>query len=176
MRYWVDSGQDFFQLCTTYRHSAWRWECQGVYHEPDEQEPLQRWREGRPDNSFLSGWLSVINRLRAEGKLFNRVRMVTDPPTDYLRWMFSFTHLNIEAGEEIRWIDQQDLPGDGAPEYDYYLLDDERVAVVTFGDNGVVGAEVTDDAHVVERHRQWRDFVWPIATPHGESQYATRSL
>ncbi|MQA08436.1 MAG: hypothetical protein GEU98_07755 [Pseudonocardiaceae bacterium] len=173
MREWVGPGSDFFRLCTEYRRSSWRWECQGVYHEPDEQEPIRQWREGHQDLSFMDGWVATIRRLRAEGKTFERVRMVTEPPTEYLRWMFSFTHVNIEAGEDIRWITEGRARQISMPEHDFYLFDDDRVAILHFGEHGVSGAEVTDDPEVLTQHQRWRDLVWPLAIPHRDSQYAT---
>jgi hypothetical protein len=177
MKQWVQSGGEFFQLCTTYRHSSWRWECQGTYHEPSEREPIQHWRDGHNDLSFMDNWLSTIRRLRAEGKTFHRVRMLTEPRTEYLQWMLSFTHLNVEAGEDIRWIQESQARKLGMPSHDFYLFDDERVAMMHFDENGVRGAEVSDDPEVLATHRRWRDLVWPIATPHNQTEYSpsTRS-
>ncbi|MCP2255498.1 hypothetical protein LY13_004274 [Prauserella aidingensis] len=175
MSEWVEPGPDFFDLVTGVRVSSWRWECQGEYREPDEREPWRRWRDGRPDNSFMHGWVKTIRSITEAGKRFERVRMVTEPPTDYLQWMFSFTHINIEAGEDIRWLAESrahalELP---MPEHDFYIIDDERVAILHFGENGVAGAEVLDDPETLAKHRQWRDLVWPMAVPHMESEYSS---
>lgn len=176
MTEWIRPGEEFAQLCTSYGTSAWRWECQGTYREPNEREPLQRWREGEPDWSFMDEWLATIRALRAAGKTFERARMVTEPPTEYLRWMFAFTHLNTEAGEDIRWITESRARELGMPTYDFYLFDNERVATMHFDENGVAGAEVTDDAEVLAEHQRYRDLVWPAAIPHSQSEYApTRS-
>lgn len=131
------------------------------------------WREGRPDNSFMDAWLDIIRRMRDEDRTFERVRMVTDPQTEYLRWMLSFTHLNVEAGEDIRWISEGDAKMLGAPTHDFYLLDDERVVVMRFDDNGVAGAEVTDDRKAVEEAQRWRTIAWAHAIPYAE--YMSRS-
>jgi hypothetical protein len=171
MKQWVGSGAEFFQLCTTYQCSSWRWECQGTYHEPNEREPLQRWREGSTDLSFMNGWIATVQRLRAEGKTFDRVRMLTEPPTEYLRWMLSLTQLNVDAGEDIRWIPESRARELSMPTYDFYLFDDARVAIMHFNENGVSGAEVTDDPDVLAAHQVYRDLVWPIAIPHKEPEY-----
>lgn len=175
MSEWIEPGPNFRRLVTEYRQSSWRWECQGAYREPDEREPWALWREGRPDHSFMDGWVATIRGITEAGKRFERVRMVTEPPTDYLRWMFAFTHINIEAGEDIRWLEESraralEMP---MPEHDFYIIDDERVAILHFGDNGVSGVEVLDDAHTVAEHQRWRDLVWPLAVPHMESEYVS---
>ena len=173
---WVKPGAEFADLFHTFESSAWRWECQGTYREPVEREPLQAWRDGRPDFAFMQPWLDQIRAHRAEGKAFERVRMMTSPPTEYLRWEFEFTPLNIEAGEDIRWISEEHARELGAPGHDFYIFDDRRVAVLRFDNNGVSGAEVTDDPATVAEHRQWRDRVWPVAIAHNQ-QFAptTRS-
>ncbi|RSD22023.1 DUF6879 family protein [Amycolatopsis eburnea] len=163
---WVKPGAEFAELLASFERSAWRWECQGTYREPDEREPLQAWRNGRPDYSFMDPWLDQIRRQRAEGKRFERVRLLTDPPTEYLRWLFGFTHLNVDAGEDIRWIGERQARELDAPSYDFYLLDDLKVAVLHFDENGVSGAELTDHPDTVAEHRRWRDRVWPVAVPH----------
>jgi hypothetical protein len=172
---WIKPGAEFADLCRNFAHSAWRWECQGTYHEAEEREPLLAWRDGHPDNSFLTPWLDQIRALRAQGRTFERVRMMTDPPTEYLRWMFEITHLNVEAGEDIRWIGEDHARRLGAPGEDFYLFDDRLVATLHFDENGVAGAEVTDDPDTVARHRQWREIVWPVAVPHNEQFAPTRS-
>ncbi|WP_020660877.1 DUF6879 family protein [Amycolatopsis benzoatilytica] len=173
---WVKPGAEFAALFHTFESSAWRWECQGTYREPEEREPLQAWWDGRPDNSFMEPWLEQIREFRAAGKTFERVRMMTNPPTEYLRWMFEITPLNVGAGEDIRWIGEEHARKLGSPGEDFYLFDDRLVAVLEFDDNGVAGAELSDDPATVARYRQWREIVWPVAVPHDkQSAPTTRS-
>ncbi|WP_329064851.1 DUF6879 family protein [Amycolatopsis sp. NBC_01480] len=172
---WIKPGPEFADLLRSYEQTAWRWECQGTYREPDEQRPLQAWRDGHPDYAFLQPWLDQIRTQRAAGKRFERVRLLTDPPTEYLRWMLQLTHLNIDAGEDIRWISEGHARKLGAPPADFYLLDDRIVATLHFDENGVAGVEVTDDPATVAQHRRWRDIVWPVAVPHDKLAPTTRS-
>lgn len=95
---WVKPGPEFADLLRSFECSAWRWECQGTYREPEEREPLQVWRGGRVDHAFMRPWLEQIRAQRAAGKTWERARMLTDPPTEYPRWMFELTPFNIEAG------------------------------------------------------------------------------
>lgn len=170
---WVERGADFVELVTGFEHTAFRWECQGTYREPSEREPFRLWQEGTPDHSFLDGWLAKVRAMRAGGKTFARVRMITDPPTEYLRWMVGLTHLNVEAGEDIRWLSEADARAFGAPTDDYYLLDDACVAILHFDENGVAGADVTGNPAQVERARRWQRLAQMNATPH--AIYMSRS-
>lgn len=165
----------FRDLIRSFRQSSFRWECQGVYHEPSERVPFQLWKEGRPDYTFMDGWREIVRGWTAEGKRFERVRMVTDPPTEYLRWMFEFTHLNVEAGEDIRWLGESDAKMLGAPTNDYYLLDDRLLVILEFSESGVVGADVIDDAEQLRAAQRWRELAWANATPHTEYMATRRS-
>lgn len=173
---WIKPGAEFADLLRSFKRTAWRWECQGTYREPDEQEPLQAWRAGRPTYEFMSPWLDQIRHQLAEGKTFERVRMIPDPPTEYVRWLYGFTHLNVSAGEDIRWIDEEHARELGAPTRDFYLFDDQTVGILHFGDNGVSGVELTDEPGTVAEHQRWKDRVWPVAVPHSQQlEPTTRS-
>jgi hypothetical protein len=166
---------EFVELVTSFKRSAWRWECQGTYYEPDEAQPFRLWQEGRPHTSFMDDWFEMTSRWRAEGKTFQRVRMVTEPPTEYLLWMFEVTDLAIEAGDDIRWLGEADARRLGAPTYDFYLLDDDVLVILEFGEGGVAGAEVLDGKQAVDGARRWRQIAWASATPHTEYMATRRS-
>lgn len=156
-------------LLDTVRRSSWRWECQGHYA-VDEPE-LDAWRSGRPieETDDDRAWRAYIHRLREAGIPFERVRMLTNPLTDYLRWMLEITDRNIAAGEDIRWVEQRHVAGLGLPDYDFYLLDTDRVAVLRFDEaTELLGIDVEDEPGTVRRHQAWRDLVWPLATPHAD--------
>lgn len=170
---WVRPGKEFAALFRDFQHNVWRWECQGTYREPSEREPFRRWREGDPDPTYLDSWVERVRQFRTEGKTFQRVRMVTSPPTDYLRWQFDVTAKNIAGGEDIRWIDEDEAAALGAPAHDFYIFDDRLVAIMAFDENGVAGAEVRHDDATLAEHRRWRDLIWPRATPHDQSAHAT---
>jgi hypothetical protein len=159
----------FGDLFATIERSSWRWECQGHYAVDDDE--LEQWRAGtaqRGDADDLR-WRSYVQGLRQRGIPFERVRMLTDPLTDYLRWMLETTDWNIESGEDIRWIDQATAADFGMPTYDFYIFDDDRVAIFRFDDAKVLlGVDLIDDADVVEKHQAWRAAVWKHAIPHAD--------
>lgn len=167
-RTWIGRGEPFADLFATWQTSVFRWECQGQYHEPEEDEPFERWRRGIGDNEWIQPWAAQIRTWRRAGKTFNRVRMLTEPLTEYLRWMLDVTSVNVDAGEDIRWIGERTAREMGAPTYDFYLFDNARVVILHFDERGVSGADLIDDADVVREHQAWRDRVWPMAIPHHE--------
>jgi hypothetical protein len=165
---WLDPDQ-FGDAVMDYQHTAFRWECQGTYREPSENGPIQAWREGRIDEAYSHRpWLDEMRHNRAQGRLWQRVRMLTEPLTEYLQWMVATTHLNVEAGEDIRWLAESRAHELRMPDHDFYLLDDTRVLRLHFGEHGVAGADMVTDLGEVARHRRWRDLAWDAAIPHYE--------
>lgn len=155
------SRDEFGDLFRSFAHTAWRWECQGTYAEPDEADQLRRFLAGDPlDLSFMSGWLSEVRAATEAGRRYERVRMMTDPMTDYLRFEFAVAPANAEAGEDIRVISAADAADLELPQHDFWLFDSERVALLQFGPNGLSGAEIHTDADTVARHLRWQQLAW----------------
>ncbi|MQA11455.1 MAG: hypothetical protein GEU98_23460 [Pseudonocardiaceae bacterium] len=151
------------------RRSSWRWECQGNY--AVDGEDLRRWLAGEPtvETDDDRAWVDYVRRLHTAGIPFERVRMLTEPLTDYLRWMLDTTDRNVDAGEDIRWIEQRLAVELGMPGYDFYILDDERVVIMRFDDTAALTVlEVVEDRDTLARHRAWRDLVWPHAIRHAD--------
>ena len=81
------SSADFERLFETFQTSAWRLECQGVYNEPEEAEPLRRFFAGEPDDlSWYADWTDWVRDVRTSGRTIGRARALTNPLSDYLRF------------------------------------------------------------------------------------------
>ncbi|MGB3439576.1 MAG: DUF6879 family protein [Actinophytocola sp.] len=162
------SGEAWARALHSFRRTAWRWETQGVYREPYEQPALRQFLAGEePDLSFMDGWYADIRRGAATGRRYGRVRVLTDPLTDYLRFELSFTAANVAAGEDVRILPaararELDLPMD-----DFWLFDaDERdawAALMHFGPDGFTHADVVTDGTTLDRFREIRDRAWEDA-------------
>lgn len=135
------------------------------YDAPDESEPLRKFLAGEPDDlQWFEGWLDMIRAATAEGRQFARVRVVTEPLTDYSRfgvWCSQFTN---GAGEDIRYLKRDKAEAKGLPDYDYWLFDSHMLVRMNFDDNDAfLGAEVIEDPVVVVAHNYWRDTAWHFA-------------
>jgi hypothetical protein len=156
-------GEGFADLFRQFSTSAWRWEAQGTYHQPDEVEPWQRWRDGVPvstDLDWLAPWLDLVRAATRAGKRFERVRMITEPLTEYLRWQLEVTPANLDAGEDIRVLTEAEARRLNLPDQDFWLFDNERVAVLHFGPSDLDGTEIITEPATVARYRTWRDVAW----------------
>ena len=156
-----------------WRSSAFRWECQGTYREPSEQEPLCRFLAGDADLAWFQGWLGRVRDWTAAGQHLGRVRMLTDPLTDYLRFELFITGPAVEAGEDIRFVTQDQAAELGMPDHDFWLFDDDRVCVLEIGDQGMTGVELISDPGKVREYREWQRAAVDAAVPFGELHLMT---
>lgn len=145
----------------------WRWECRGDYSAVD-ADLLRRWRAGLgrdPDED--RSWTEYVQELRRRSVRFERVRRLTEPLTEYLHMQLDFTYMNIDAGEDVRWVAPSVATDVGMPDHDFYVIDDAMVAVLDFDGAGrFAGARSNGAAEVVAHHVAWRDLIWPRAVPH----------
>lgn len=165
----INGRDEFGALFPGIKRRSWRWECQGYYNVDDEK--MVRWREGKPplEDPEHRPWVEFQRGLKEAGIPFERVRMLTEPLTEYLRWMLDITDWNVDAGEDIRWLPESKARELDMPRYDFYLFDDNRVVILLFDDEKVLtGAEIVDDADFVAQHQEYRQRVWSLATPHRE--------
>ncbi|MCE7001638.1 hypothetical protein LWC34_02100 [Kibdelosporangium philippinense] len=159
------SRQEFQGLFASDWSSAWRWECQGTYHEPQEQEPLRRFLAGEADDHAWFAWPKRVRAWVSTGRKIGRVRMLTDPLTDYLRFELSITPPALDAGEDIRFLHHARAAELGAPDKDFWMFDDNTVVLMTFDDHGVSGAELITDATSVRPYADWQDVATREAVP-----------
>ena len=127
------------RLFESFARDAFRLELRDDYSVPLEEGPYEWWLAGVVDNTFMDSWLSMIRQLTQAGKAVRRVRVATQPHTPYIRWEHESTHLNEEAGEQIRWLRRHELPqGLSFPlgGKDWWLFDDKLLAVGHFDDAG----------------------------------------
>lgn len=159
------SRDEFQQLFDREWSTAWRWECQGAYNEPQEQEPLERFLAGETDQSWFK-WPKRVRAWADQGRSIGRVRMLTDPLTDYLRFELSITPPALDAGEDIRFLTEARARELGAPDQDYWMFDEAEVAMLIFGDHGVSGALLITEPTIVRRYVNWRDLAVREAVPY----------
>jgi len=163
------------ELFATFERDAFHLELRDDYHVANEDDPFRRWLSGNPDDgTWQRPWLSRIRQATQSGRTVRRVRVVTEPLTDFIRWEHVVTDANQEAGEDIRWLPRHRVPA--AIQWplhgnDWWLFDDRLLAVGHLRKDGsVMGSELIDDPHVVSTCAELRDQLWSIATPH--TQYS----
>jgi hypothetical protein len=161
------------ELFNSFELDAFHLELRDDYGSPVEDTPYARWQRGEPDDyAWLDPWMSLMQAVTSKGRSVRRVRVITEPHSQYVTWEHSLTRLNIAAGEDIRWLPRHSLsasvsfPVGGN---DWWLFDDRLLAVGHFDDDGrVLGSEIIEDAGTVAECIRIRDLLWEVALPHAE--------
>ncbi len=149
--------------------SSWfRLETLQTYDVDYEDEEFRSFQEsGRFDRTDDS-WQRMIREHTASGRRLQRVHVVEEPLSDYLRYEFAAYELNRQAGEDIRII--QTAPGawpEGLPRgEDFWLFDDLDAWTMQYDTVGrFVAAERVTDPGALEQYRRWRDLALATSTP-----------
>ncbi|MEU6997899.1 DUF6879 family protein [Nonomuraea sp. NPDC046570] len=162
------SGDEFVRLFSSFKASAFRLETRERYHlAKDEEEPLRRFLAGEPeDMSWMGEWHDLMREHARHGRTFRRVRVVSRPFSEYTRFSMAVARHSIPAGDQIHYLDRAEAGRLGLPEADWWLFDDERLALLHLDEKDILhGAEIITDPEAVERHRRWRDVAWQHAIP-----------
>jgi hypothetical protein len=165
------SEEEFGRLLATFRRSAFHLETRPSYAMSYERADFELFLAGTPrppsEVDWWKPWLDQITELDRQGKHVRRVRVLAEPPTDYQRWLIWADPWHAEAGEDIRYMPRSKAERIGLPlSHDWWLLDDERVIVTWFTDDGEIREKflITDPVPVAA-YRIWRDVAARDATP-----------
>lgn len=95
-----------------------------------------------------------------------RARIVSEPVTDYIRWEHAVTPMNIEAGEQVRWLPRRRASDIALPGNDLWLID-RRLVMFHFwtGEGDWAGHEFTEEPSVVKLVTDAFETVWERGTP-----------
>lgn len=164
------TGADFIAMFDSVTTSARRLETRDRY--AADQPRLERWLAGEMDAIPTEGARKVwLDRIRtttaAAGATWRRVRVVRDPLTLGQRFLLMAARQSVEAGEDIRYVFRTTANERELPAHDFWLLDDDRLALLWFaGDDRTLGAQIVRDEAVVRQHRKWLDRAEKAATPY----------
>ncbi|MET9290120.1 DUF6879 family protein [Nocardia beijingensis] len=159
--------EGFPDLLRACKREAFHLEVLDSYAEPNEHEPFRRFLADEPDDyAWFQPWAELVEETTSRGVAVTRVRIVTEPHTDYTRFALAVAALNVRAGEDIRYLPRHHA-GEVPPD-DYWLLDDETVVFSAFGESGGWSGAATTDPHIAAYCRGLRARFWPLATPFPE--------
>ncbi len=138
------TSAEFDALFTGFEHTAYRLETLQAYDVSYEEEPYRAFLAGHPQprDPAKNQWVSMIGDAVRAGKVFQRVHVVREPLTDYLRYELGWSYPpNVEAGEDIRILVAQpgswpmSARGKILPELkDYWLFDSSDLWVMEYAD------------------------------------------
>jgi len=127
---------------------------------------------GEPDGTeWLQDWFALVRAGTAAGKRFRRARIVSEPVTEYQRWVLQDSHLYVDAGEDIRWTPRDRVSAIALPGNDFWLFDDSIVVFLIFAGTGlVVDRHSTTDPDTIQLCRSAFEAVWKLSIPNSDYQ------
>ncbi|WP_336323798.1 DUF6879 family protein [Streptomyces lavendofoliae] len=164
----------FHELMSRCRHTAVHLEMRDSYAVDYEKGPFAEWRQGvRHDPSDRSSWwrpwLDLVEETVSRGVTVHRARIVSEPVSEYTRFLYDGTFTNIAAGEQVRWLPRRRASDIALPGNDFWLFDDRIVRWNHFtGDGASAGPEDTEDEAAVKLCATAFQAVWARAIPHDQ--------
>lgn len=157
--------QEFGSL---FQHRVFRLETLDWYDAPNEHEPYARFLAGQPaDWAWREPWRRLVRDVRAAGRIMQRVHVVTEPVTDYVRFeLLRVYPANVEAGEDVRILGRKKANTEWLAFYDYWLFDDDLAAILVYDAAGQVKrVEMARDESTMGWFRSERDDILNLAAP-----------
>ncbi|MFD0857339.1 DUF6879 family protein [Actinomadura adrarensis] len=87
-----------------------------------------KWQQDGDTSYAWDEWIDLVGGAVARGVRFRRLRIVSEPVSDYIRWEHAISYGNLKAGEELRWLPRHlayDLPH---PVADFFMYDQRLIA------------------------------------------------
>ncbi|MET3983441.1 DUF6879 family protein [Streptomyces sp. PvR034] len=164
----------FEELLAAAKYSAVHLEMRDSYGVGDEAEDYERWkRTGRrdvdPASAYWAPWVGLIRDTVARGVVVRRARVVSEPVTDYIRYEHAGTVVNLQAGEQVRWLPRRQASDIALPGNDCWVFDGEIALFNHFTGDGnwsEPGWEVRAESAVAHLAAAAFEAVWERGIPH----------
>ena len=136
---------------------------------------FRTWLAGEPldpaaEEEWWRPWREMMRGHREAGRTLRRLRVVSEPVTDYIWFEWRDADELVKAGEDVRWLPRQQASGLLLPGNDLWSFDAETVVFTHLsGDGAIQGYELTRDPALVARCLTAFEAAWCAAIPH--SQY-----
>lgn len=168
------SEEERDRFLTTYQREALHLEMRDVYATDVERSRFATWMAGKPldpaaEDEWWHPWRTLMKANIEAGKTLRRLRIVSEPVTDYIRFEWLDAEELVKVGEEVRWLPRRSASTLLLPGNDCWIFDRETVAFTDFSGTGeVLGQYLCTDLAVVERCLAAFEAAWKIAVPHRE--------
>lgn len=130
------------------------------------------WKAGKYDEASRQAdaeWAGLLAPLVAKGGDLRRLRVVSEPITDYVRYEYEGTPAaNLAAGETVRWLRRGDASDLRFPGNDFWLIDDALLFNLNSGAGEWLGTQPCDDADVAAFCMDSFEAAWSRAIDHAD--------
>jgi hypothetical protein len=165
----------FPELLADCQQSAVHLEMRDVYGVASEVDAFAQWRktgqsyELTDRASWWNSFTESVESAVARGVRMRRARVVSEPPTEYIKFEHYLTARNLAVGEEVRWLPRSQASDLMLPGNDFWLFDDRLIRFHHFsGDGDLLDYSFADDAALIARCSEAFEAVWERAVPHDQ--------
>jgi len=161
-------------LLTTFRREAVHLEMRDIYATDIERSRFRIWLHGEPldpadEAEWWAPWRALMKGVLNSGRSLRRLRIISEPVTDYIRFEWLDAEQLVASGEDVRWLPRRRASALLLPGNDFWMFDTETVAFTHFSGNGeVLDHELTTDPDIVGRCHAAFEAAWQLAIPHRE--------
>ena len=159
----------FWDLLDGTHASLIRFEMRDSYDETE--QGFAEWKATGDTSAY--DWGEHLDRMRAAtalGVTVRRVRVISEPVSDYIRWEHACTRRNIEAGEDIRWLPRTRAADLMLPGADCWVFDN-RLVRWNFQRGDSTNPRLytfTSDPRIIRDIVAAFQIAWDRAVPHAE--------
>lgn len=158
----LDAFNDLFE---NFEHTAWRLETRRRFASDEATENYAQFVAGEPVQwDYSHPWCTNVRTQTEQGKRFERVRIVDNPPTPGQLFLLNNAKRNCDVGEDIRNLWREEANRLRLPSEDFWIFDSRLVALLNFDDDdNLLDVELITEPVQVNRYAQVRDAAWHYA-------------
>lgn len=161
---------DLFADC---ERSAVHLEVRDSYLIPGEQQQLAAWRAGTLSTEDRAArwndYLELTATTVARGVEIRRLRIVSEPVSEYIAYEHAGTAATVKAGELVRWLGRAQARDLLLPVNDFWIFDERLIRWAFFAGDGSVASRLVEDApDLARRLLDAFEPAWERAVPHTE--------
>ena len=157
---------EFDKAFDSFAKRAFRFEALPFYDIEEEHEAFAAFKAGRPvELAAQKSWRTFLRECQRDAKTVERVRVITEPLTDYLRFEWRYGYVpSMRAGELIYAIAAKQFGDTLADIPDFWLFDDHQLIFLRYDEKGrfIEAAECTD-ADTLATYVELRDDLLRVA-------------
>ncbi|MGH3310351.1 MAG: DUF6879 family protein [Streptomyces sp.] len=163
----------FKELISQAQHSAIHLEMRDMY--TPQGAVFVDWQAGKPiEYDRHLDWVELVQETVNRGVDWRRLRIVSEPVTDFIRYEWETTTIvNVPAGEKVRWLPRRQVSDLLFPGNDFWVFDGRLVRFTHFAGDGSWGPhELTEDSAVAKMCTDAFNAAWERGIDHADYEPA----